>query len=257
LIKIIMKIGFFDSGLGGLTILNAVRVALPEYDYVYFGDTKNLPYGDKEPDEILALSKYAVSRLFDRGASIVIVACNTASTQALRELQDTLLTGIYTDKKLLGVIVPTIEELIESDTQKALLIGTQRTIESQKYNRELEKVSSKIQLYTQAMPNLVPLIECGKIDEAFALLKMVLHSVVGEVDTLILGCTHYTVLKDRIRKEFGSVLTVISQDEIIPKKLVTYLLRHPEIESKLSRNNILDIELSGASDSHDSTTSLM
>jgi glutamate racemase len=237
-----MKIGFFDSGLGGLTVLKAVREHLPMYDYVYYGDTLNLPYGDKSEEQILTFTKNAVEYLFDHGALIVIVACNTASSEALSILQDTMLVGKYSDRKLLGVIIPTIETLLESGAKNALLIGTVRTIGSQKYLRELEKASSKIQLDSTAMPVLVPYIENGDIENAHLKVAEVIASGKGDIDTVILGCTHYTVLKDFIRKKFN--LRVISQDEIIPKKLQTYLEKHTEIQSRLTQGGSLEIFLS-------------
>jgi len=237
-----MKIGFFDSGLGGLTILKAVRELLPEYDYLYFGDTANLPYGDKTEDEIYTLTSIAVKRLFDAGALIVVIACNTASAETLRRIQETMLVGEYANRKALGVIIPTIEALVESNARKALLIGTRRTIASQKYERELEKISAHIFLESHATPKLVPYIESGNINGACTTLEIAIRDKVGESDTIVLGCTHYTVLKEQIRDIYK--LKVISQDEIIPHKLKTYLTRHDEIESNLTRTGSIAFEFS-------------
>lgn len=238
-----MRIGFFDSGIGGLTILHAVRELLPEYDYLYYGDTKNLPYGDKAEAEIFTYTKNAIEYLFEHGSLLVVVACNTASAETLRILQDTLLVGQYADRRILGVIIPTIEVLCAVKPKHALLIGTVRTIESRKYNRELEKISSTIVLSTQATPELVPLIESNDMQGAWDVLKKVVESQTGEIDTIVLGCTHYTVLKDEIRKHFPH--TVISQDEVIPEKLKKYLENHPEIESRLTRSKTLEVFLTG------------
>ncbi len=232
-----MKIGVFDSGLGGLTVLNAIREHLPVYDYVYYGDTKNLPYGDKTESEIRTFTRNAVLELFQRGALIVIVACNTASAETLRALQEELIVNEQADRRILGVIIPTVEELVQGSVKNALLIGTKRTVASYKYERELMKCNDRgVVLTSCATPELVPHIESGAIDEAYRVLQNHLMPRVGEIDTLILGCTHYTLLKDRIREGYPN-LRVISQDEIIPGKFREYLMRHPELESRLTRGN--------------------
>ncbi len=228
-----MKIGFFDSGLGGLMILKAVREYMPEYDYLYYGDTKNLPYGDKSEAEIYELTKEAVITMFERGVLIGIIACNTASVESLRRLQDTLLVGKYANRKLLGVVIPTVEVLVEKNIEHALLIGTLRTASSGKYERELIKLNGKTMLTTLATPELVPLIEKGLMNDAEAYLEMVLTTTTGKVDAVILGCTHYIGLKDHMRSAYE--FEVISQDEIIPKKLHAYLERHQEIKNILKR----------------------
>lgn len=238
-----MKIGFFDSGVGGLTILHAVRELLPQYDYIYFGDTANVPYGDKTEEEIYILTKNSVVHLFNEGALLVVIACNTASAETLRKLQDTILSGVYTGRKILGVIIPTVESLVECGAHKVLLIGTRRTISSHKYERELQKISSKIELTGIPIPKLVPYIESGNLENACTTLEIALHGQTGEIDTMVLGCTHYTVLKDRVRKLYK--VKVISQDEIIPKKLKQYLDKHKEIENRLTGNKTIHIELSG------------
>ena len=239
-----MKIGFFDSGLGGLTVLKTVRALLPHYDYLYYGDTKNLPYGDKTEEEILTFTRNAATYLFDHGALIVIFACNTASAQALRTLQDTMLVGKYHDRKLLGVIIPTVETLIQEQAQNILLIGTLRTIHSGKYETEMNKITAKVSLASQATPHLVPYIEIGDMDSAHAKVEKIIDEKIGEIDTIVLGCTHYTVLKDFIRGRYPT-LRVVSQDEIIPEKLALYLERHPEIQQRLTTNKTIEIILTG------------
>lgn len=240
-----MKIGFFDSGLGGLTILGAARAHMPEYDYVYYGDTANLPYGDKSEEEIRTLTHTAVAHLFDAGAALAVIACNTASAETLRTLQDTMLVGKYADRRILGVIVPTVEALIETGLTEVLLIGTKRTIGSQKYERELAKHEAHhVHLTAHATPELVPLIENNEMENAFAYIDDLLTPRVGEIEVVILGCTHYTTLKTHIRSRFGDALAVISQDEIIPTKLEQYLAKHTEIETRLTRMGTLAIELS-------------
>ena len=230
-----MNIGFFDSGLGGLIILKAVVKALPHYDYVYYGDTANLPYGDKSEAVIYELTKNAITELFARECALVIVACNTASAETLRTLQDTFLPENFPDRKILGVIVPTVEEVVLHHPQRAILLATTRTVESGKYERELSKYAQgSIELISIAAPALVPLIELGEIEAAALAACAALREVVRAGDVVVLGCTHYTLLKDQLREHFGSEIIFISQDEVIPHKLTDYLLHHNEIEMKLS-----------------------
>lgn len=227
-----MKIGLFDSGLGGLTILRAVARELPEHDYYYYGDTANLPYGDKSEAEIYAFSVAAMEYLFGQGCTLVVIACNTASAETLRKLQDEYLPAHYPERRILGVIVPTVEVLIEGGVGHPLLIATTRTVESGKYERELQKHGSALQLTTRATPDLVPLIEAGKGEEASAKAVAVIDEALQvnpTIDSLVLGCTHYTELKDGLRTHYASRLQIFSQDEIIPEKLREYVARHPEL----------------------------
>jgi glutamate racemase len=237
-----MNIGFFDSGLGGLLILKAVARSLPQYDYVYYGDTANLPYGDKTEEEIYELTKAAITELFKRDCLLVIVACNTASAETLRLLQDSFIKEEYPDRKVLGVIIPTIEELVEQKTKHAVLLATKRTVESGKYERELSKLNVEVRLTAKATPELVPLIELGEIDVAVDAASKTIESQAGEGDGVILGCTHYVLLKDTLREKFPG-LTFISQDEVIPKKLSDYLSQHPEITSQLTNTGKREIVL--------------
>ncbi len=238
------KIGFLDSGIGGFTILKAVRALLPEYDYLYYGDTANLPYGNKTEEEVYTFTLHGVKELFSRGAGLVVVACNTASAETLRRIQDELIPHVYADKRILGVIIPTVETILASGAHNVLLIGTCRTVNSKKYDIELNAKNEKkpIKLTSIATPELVPFLESEKIDEAMMYLKNMIDTKLGEASTLVLGCTHYVLLKNRIRAAYPK-LHVISQDEIIPESLKEYLTRHTEIESKLSTNRTLEIIL--------------
>lgn len=242
-----MNIGFFDSGLGGLTILRAVARALPHYDYCFYGDTANLPYGDKTEEEIYQLSQTAMMHLFGAGCVLVIIACNTASAETLRRLQDEWLSAYYPDRRILGVIIPTIETLVESDSRHALLLATKRTVGSQKYERELSlRGDSHGVISAEATPGLVPLIEAGELDAAVALAWETISSHLVTIDTVILGCTHYTELKSQLRDRLnaaGSQVRVLSQDEIIPNKLTTYLAAHPEIVERLTSTGKRSIHL--------------
>jgi glutamate racemase len=245
-----MKIGFYDSGLGGLTILRGVQEQLPQYDYVYLGDTANIPFGEKGEDEIYEHTKRGLETLFREGALLVVIACNTASAETLRKLQDGFVREAYPDRKVLGVIIPTVETLVEIESKNALLIATTRTIDSKKYEKEIEKLGGEGRLHSVATPSLVPMIELHNFEEAFLDLKTTLHEIVGEVDALILGCTHYTVLKDHLRNEYGEV-RVVSQDEIIPEKLETYLKKHREIEESLTEGGSIEIILSEHNERYD------
>lgn len=245
-----MKIGFFDSGLGGLTLLKAVRDLLPQYDYIYFGDTVNLPYGSKSEDEIYQLAFHGIQKLFAMDAELVIIACNTVSAESLRRLQDTVFNRTHPERRVLGVIIPTIEAVLETRARDVLLIGTTRTIESNKYEYELKKLTDTIRLQALATPYLVPLIEEHKFDKAVYILRKDIEERVGDVETLILGCTHYTLLKEALRMIYPEI-RIFSQDEIIPEKLKNYLFRHSEIESILTRTNALTISLSKESERYD------
>lgn len=247
-----MKIGFFDSGLGGLTILNSVRSLMPQYEYLYFGDTENLPYGDKTERAIQQLTTRAVTHLFEREAALVIVACNTASAETLPLLQTIFTSGVYTEKKVIGVIIPTIETIIDKGIRKPLLLGTRRTIDSGKYELELRKRSIDIDLVTLPTPSLVPLIESGQIQKAKREAEGIIHRYKGTIDSVILGCTHYTLLKEHLREVFMGTIEIISQDEIIPHKLQNYLERHSDIEKQISRSGKVDIELSRENRYYDS-----
>lgn len=242
-----MKIGLFDSGLGGLLILKAVAKHMPEYEYEYYGDTKNLPYGDKTEEEIYEFTKAGVIHLFDRDCALVVIACNTASAETLRRLQDEFLPSEYPNRKILGVIIPVVEEVIESGCRKVLMFATKRTVSSGKYHLELGKrneINTKIEAV--ATPELVPLIEEGNTKAAEAIMEALIEERLAKgtgVDGLILGCTHYTLLAEQIRAIYGTSLHVFSQAEIIPQKISEYLLKHSEIESLLSRGGVRNVYL--------------
>lgn len=250
-----MNIGFFDSGLGGLTILKEVTKQLPQYDYVYYADTANLPYGDKTEAEIYQLTKAAITKLFNEDCLLVVVACNTASAETIRRLQDTFLLEEFPDRKILGVIVPTVEELLESKSKRVFLLATKRTVESGKYEKEIRNRSEyDIELNAIPMIKLVPLIEEGNRESAGFLAVSALETKAGEGDVVILGCTHYTVLKEQLREHFGSSVQIISQDEVIPKKLSSYLANHPELTKKLSGAGKRTIHLSEHRPDYDQLT---
>lgn len=246
-----MKIGFYDSGLGGLVILKAVAKELPMYDYYYYGDTANLPYGDKSEEEIYFFATTAMDYLFKEGCSLVIIACNSASADTARKIQNEYLPLKYPDRKVLGVIIPTIEEMTKEE-KSALLLCTARTAASGKYEKELQKLRHKGTLKTVAVPELVPLIEKGNIIAAEELASNIIETEGRGREVVVLGCTHYTKIKDELRKRFSDK-KFISQDEVIPEKLQMYLEAHPEIESELTREGERNIHLTEHRPDYDKT----
>lgn len=234
------KIGIFDSGLGGLYIANAVRKALPHYDYLYLGDTLNLPYGRRSDENIYDLCEAAMRHLFASDCQIVLMACNTASAAALRKLQQGFLAREFPERRLLGVVVPTLEAAIDSGHTHIGLIATERTTHSNIYEIELQKINPAVQLHSVATPLLVPLIEHGGEKYLDLVLEDYLAPLLAKnIDCLILGCTHYVSLKERIRAL--THIDVLSQDDIIPAKTQDYLRRHPEFEGLLSRGGTFEI----------------
>lgn len=233
------KIGIFDSGLGGLYIGRAIAKFLPHYDYVYLGDTLNVPYGGRSMDSIYDLSRKAIDHLMRfHECSLVIIACNTASVTALRKLQREYLPDNYPKNRILGVIVPTLESATELGATQIGLIATAYTIRSKIYEEEIAKINSHAQIYGQATPLLVPLIENDGDKYMDLILKDYLTPMIDRgLDSLILGCTHYVSIKERVRDLTRHRVRVLSQDEIIPPKIKEYLERHPEIEDHLSKNN--------------------
>lgn len=232
-----MKIGIFDSGLGGLVIAKEIFKKLPRYDYVYLGDTARIPYGSRGQDEILKFTTRALRVLFSRGCKIVVIACNTSSAKALRKIQTDFLPRHFSDRKVLGVIVPTLESIPKS-SKKIGVVATSSTCRSHAYKKELAKINQAAVVYEQAAPQLVPYIENGDFNSAESKLRRYLKPLAKKnIDTLVLGCTHYPLLKKAAKQAFGKNILVISQEEIIPKKLSDYLKRHKEIKSALTRRN--------------------
>lgn len=205
---------------------------------MYFGDTLHLPYGNRSHDAIYDYSKRAIEFLFEQDCNLIITACNTVSASALRQLQQIYLPNSpYAERRILGVIVPTLETAMDKGFKKIGLIATNFTIESRIYDDELNKLSPNIQLFAKNTPLLVPLIEHDGQDWAHSVLEKYLQPLKEkDIECLILGCTHYGFLKPHIREVLGSDIEILSQDEIIPDKLKDYLNRHPEISSPIERN---------------------
>lgn len=236
-------IGVFDSGFGGLTVLKEFLRVLPKYDYIYLGDNARAPYGNKSDESIYEYTRQAVDFLFKAGCSLVIIACHTASSKALRRLQREYLPKSYPSQRVLGVVVPTVEAAIGlSRHHKLGVIGTLATISSGVYKKELEKLRNDLKIFEQACPLLVPLVEEGMIErpETKMILRKYLHPLkVREIDTLLLGCTHYPLLLKDISRIMGKNVKIVNPAEVAAGKLADYLKRHQEIENKLGKNGKL------------------
>jgi len=235
-------LGFFDSGLGGLTILKESVRLMPDYSYIYLGDNARTPYGSHSPEVIYKFTKQGVARLFKEGAKLVVLACNTSSAAALRRIQCEFLLKHYPDRNVLGIIIPTVEEVIKSTKSKEIgVLSTEATMHSFVYPREIAKLDNGIRVHQQACPLLVPIIEAGELEwEGLELIvKKYLKQLFDRsaaIDTLILGCTHYGLISGVIKKHVPAGVKILSQEKIVAEKLRSYLARHPEIENKLDKN---------------------
>ena len=208
-------IGVFDSGFGGLTILSEFLKSLPDYEYLYLGDSARTPYGNKSQAVIYTYTRQAMNFLFHKGCVLIILACNTASTKALRKIQQEWLPVTYPDRRVLGVVIPLAESAVESTRYGRIgVIGTQATIDSKVYEEELRKLGTGLKVYGQACPLLVPLVEEGWVGkpESNMILKKYLSRMKRKmIDTLILGCTHYSFLGKRHRENNGKKLSGIER----------------------------------------------
>ena len=241
-----MKIGIFDSGLGGLIVARAIRKLMPEYDYVYLGDTKRVPYGPRSHDAVFEFTRQGIDYLFKKeNCAIVIVACNTASARSLRRIQQEYLPVFNTTRKLmgepevnvLGVLIPTAEECAKYN--RIGVIGTLGTIASNTFPDEIKKINPKTKVFQNPAPMLVPLAEEGEKVLAKQFIVKYLKPFAGKkIEALALGCTHYPFYKNEIIKILDKKIAVISQDEIVPKKLKDYFARHPEVERKLYKTTL-------------------
>jgi glutamate racemase len=233
-----MRIGLFDSGLGGLIVTHGLIKDLTAYDYMYLGDTARVPYGNRSQEVIYEFTRSGVEYLFKQGCQLVILACNTASAEALRKIQQEYLPEKYPDRQVLGVLIPGAEEAIaQTRNGKVGIIATRGTVDSKAYIREVHRIDPGILVFQQAAPLLVPLVESNSFEYMEPMLSDYIAPLLAQdIDTLILGCTHYPMFKDHLRKKLGAKVAVVSQDEFIPIKLADYLRRHPEIDQKLSKN---------------------
>lgn len=235
-------IGIFDSGYGGLTILQDIRGRLPQYDYLYLGDNARAPYGSRSFDVVYEYTLEAVQELFDRGCELVILACNTASAKALRNIQQNDLPKIDPEKRVLGVIRPSAEIIGQySETNTIGVLATQGTVNSESYVLEIAKFSPQCKVYQHACPMWVPLIENNN-HETKAGREFIREDVEklmemnSQIDTIVLGCTHYPVLKEYIETLVPKNVKVIAQGTIVAESLADYLLRHPWMDAKCTKN---------------------
>lgn len=234
-------IGVFDSGFGGLTILRDIRQRLPQYDYLFVGDNARAPYGTRSRELVYEFTLQAVKHLFAQGCHLIILACNTASAEALRTIQQKDLPTLAPDRRVLGVVRPTVEKVGElTQTGHIGVFGTPGTIASGSYNIEIEGMYPGYKVHGHACPMWVPLVENRESagDGADYFVKKdisILMNDCPDIDTVILGCTHYPLLIDKIRKYTPNGVKVIQQGPIVAESLADYLHRHPEIERHCSR----------------------
>lgn len=246
------KIGVFDSGFGGLTVLKAILHALPEYDYVYLGDNARAPYGNRPTETIYEYTLDAVKWLLEeQDCDLVILACNTASANALRKIQQFDLEKINPNKRVLGVIRPTAEIAhLLTKSKKIGVLGTQRTIDSEYYVTEIAHFSPDLEVYEQACPTWAGIIEANAMDTSLSreIFKTDVASLMQqdkEIDTILLACTHYPLIQDKIQQLVGDGIQVVSQGTIIAQSLIEYLSRHQSLEEGLSRNKTVKFYTTG------------
>lgn len=238
----IQPIGIFDSGYGGLTILESILKRLPQYDYLYLGDNARTPYGTRSFDVVYQYTLESVKKLFELNCQLVILACNTASAKALRTIQQHDLPHLDPTRRVLGVIRPTVESIGNlTRTKHVGIVGTTGTVQSQSYEIEIAKLFPDITIHSEACPMWVPLVENGEhlSPGADYFVEKHLDHLFGsdpKIDTLVLGCTHYPLLIDKIRKYTPSTVSIIIQGPIIAERLEDYLKRHSDLEQRCSKN---------------------
>jgi len=234
-------IGVFDSGYGGLTVLKEIVHALPQYDYIYLGDNARAPYGNRSFDTVYHYTLQCVKWFFDQGCSLVILACNTASAKALRTIQQNDLPKIAPDKRVLGVIRPTTEVVGKYSESKSVgILATNGTVASNSYAIEIEKFFPDLVVSQEACPMWVPLVENNEYQGHGAdfFIKKNLGHIFGKdpkIDVILLACTHYPLMKEKIEEYLPVGVKLISQGEIVAAGLADYLQRHPEMETRCSK----------------------
>lgn len=235
-------IGVFDSGYGGLTVLKEIRACLPQYDYIYLGDNARAPYGSRSFDTVYKYTLECVEYLFSKGCKLVILACNTASAKALRTIQQIDLPKIAPENRVLGVIRPTTETIGNlSKTGKIAILATPGTVQSSSYVIEIGKYFPDVEVFQQACPMWVPLIENNEFDNPGAdyFINKYISQVMNQckdIDTVLLACTHYPVLEKSIQKQLPPHTNVITQGKLVAESLSDYLNRHQWLEQTLSNH---------------------
>lgn len=238
-------IGLFDSGYGGLTILDKIKEHLPQYDYLYLGDNARAPYGTRSFEVVYEFTRQAVYKLFEEGCQLVILACNTASAKALRTIQQRDLPQWDPSRRVLGVIRPTVEVIDNiTRTKHVGVLATAGTISSQSYPIEIHKINPEIEVVGEACPMWVPLVENNEFaaEGADYFVKKNIDHILNtdpEIDTLILGCTHYPLLLEKIRQYTPAHIELVAQGDYVAASLEDYLLRHPEMEQRITRGGTM------------------
>lgn len=237
-------IGIFDSGLGGLTVFREIRRLMPQYDYLYLGDNARAPYGSRSFEIVYQFTLQAVQSLFNQGCPLVILACNTASAKALRTIQQLDLPRIDATKRVLGVIRPTVEAIDDLTTSKHIgILGTAGTVASNSYGIEIGRFHPHIHIESHACPMWVPLVENNEYlsEGADYFVQKEIEALLSkddQIDCIVLGCTHYPMLMEKIRKYTPPHVTIFSQGQHIAQSLSNYLQRHPEMERRCSKGGI-------------------
>ena len=257
-------IGIFDSGIGGLTVLKEIIKKLPQYDYIYLGDNARAPYGTRSFETVYKYTLECVEKLFQMklpnrqaGCRLIVLACNTASAKALRNIQQLDLQRIAPDKRVLGVIRPTAEAVGKcTKTKQVGVLGTTGTVMSDSYKIEIQKLYPDIQVFQEACSIWVPMVEYDEINTPAAdyFVKKYIDALFAKsdkIDTLILGCTHYPLLLDKIKKFTPPHVKIIVQGEIVADSLADYLKRHPEIENSISKNAQIDFYTTDSTENFD------
>lgn len=234
-------IGVFDSGYGGLTILSKIREALPEYDYIYLGDNARTPYGTRSFEIVYEFTLQAVTKLFEMGCHLIILACNTASAKALRSIQMNDLPRLDPMRRVLGVIRPTVECIGDITRSRHVgVLATSGTIKSQSYPLEVHKLFPDIKVSGEACPLWVPLVENNEAqgEGTDYFVRKNIEALLAKdslIDTVILGCTHYPILMPKIEKYMPAGVTAVAQGEFVANSLKSYLQRHPEMDKKCTK----------------------
>ncbi len=239
-------IGVFDSGYGGLTVLKEIRNCLPQYDFIYLGDNARTPYGSRSFETVYDYTLESVKWLFSKGCPLIILACNTASAKALRNIQQVFLPHFNAEKRVLGVIRPTAEIIGNfSSSKKIGILGTKGTVKSGSYIIEINKFFPEIEAIQHACPMWVPLVENNEYqsDGADYFIKKDLEILLDtepKIDTVLLACTHYPLLINKIKEFLPAGVQVVSQGRIVADSLASYLERHSDIKEKCSKNGHLE-----------------
>jgi glutamate racemase len=260
--KTYSPIGVFDSGYGGLTILKELVSKLPQYDYLYLGDNARAPYGTRSFDTVYEYTLQCVNALFDKGCELVILACNTASAKALRTIQQKDLPKIDANKRVLGVIRPTTEVIGNyTKTNEIGIFATSGTVTSQSYVIEIEKFFPNVKVFQEACPMWVPLIENNELESEGAnfFVQKHINQLLNQsknIDTIILGCTHYPLLKRVIQKFLPNNIQLLTQGSIVADGLKDYLIRHPEMENRITKNNLREFYTTDSTEQFDKHATL-